>query len=171
MGKARGMMLLAVALVLAACSGASWKKMYRAPSYAPPDRLTIYLSVDPELKEVEGLDEAVYAMLEALQERLAEEGVDAKLESRTGMYLRHPRLELFVREWDPGSRAARYWVGFGAGKAKAVIDCYVVPGADNRPSFSGRLEATLSGGAFGGDSSGASEAAGAKIARTVLDPP
>ncbi len=57
-----------------------------------------------------------------------------------------------VVECNPGSRAARYWVGMGAGKAVAtvVVEVYE-PGKDN-PSLKIYGRDSASAGGFGGDS-------------------
>lgn len=56
-----------------------------------------------------------------------------------------------VREMNPGSRAARYWVGFGAGKSRVELECEVVDAATGEVLL--RLtHARASGiGAAGGD--------------------
>ena len=55
---------------------------------------------------------------------------------------------------NPGSRAARYWVGMGAGKAVGAVACDIYEPGKSKPSM--RLYAwdTASVGGFGGDSFG-----------------
>ena len=62
--------------------------------------------------------------------------------------------ELLVRStvliMDPGSQAARYWVGFGAGKAETRIKGEIVDGSSGRTLARFEDSAETSGGLFGG---------------------
>ncbi|MDC7252791.1 DUF4410 domain-containing protein [Wohlfahrtiimonas chitiniclastica] len=55
---------------------------------------------------------------------------------------------------DEGSRALRYFVGFGAGKARALIEVKIINRKDHQELATLHSEATLSMGAFGGDTKG-----------------
>lgn len=62
------------------------------------------------------------------------------------------RIEGAVVECNPGSRAARYWVGFGAGKAGGAVVCEVYEPGKSRPCIRIYTRDTGSSGAFGGNS-------------------
>ena len=55
-------------------------------------------------------------------------------------------------ECNPGSRAARYWVGFGAGKAAGAVVCEVYEPGKTNPCIRIYTRDTGSMGSFGGDS-------------------
>ena len=62
------------------------------------------------------------------------------------------RIEGAVVECNPGSRAARYVVGFGAGKASGAVVCEVYEPGKSRPSMRIYVRDRGSAGMFGGDS-------------------
>jgi hypothetical protein len=55
-----------------------------------------------------------------------------------------------VSKLDPGSQAARYWVGFGAGHARVEIKCEIVDGGTGEVLASLTQARVSSGGLFGG---------------------
>ena len=63
------------------------------------------------------------------------------------------RVEGAIVECNPGSRAARAWVGMGAGKAGAGVVCEVYEPGASKPVIRIYTRDTASGGAWGGDSS------------------
>jgi hypothetical protein len=62
------------------------------------------------------------------------------------------RMVVAVVECNPGSRAARYWVGMGAGKAAASVVVEVYEPGKSTPSLKIYARDTGSAGMFGGDS-------------------
>jgi len=62
------------------------------------------------------------------------------------------RIEGAVVECNPGSRAARYMVGFGAGKASGAVVCEVYEPNQSKPIIRIYARDRGSSGAFGGDS-------------------
>ncbi len=62
------------------------------------------------------------------------------------------RLVVAVVECNPGSRAARYWVGMGAGRAAATVVVEVYEPGKSTPSLKIYARDTGSAGMFGGDS-------------------
>jgi len=62
------------------------------------------------------------------------------------------RIEGAVVECNPGSRAARYWVGFGAGKAGGAVVCEVYEPDKSQPCIRIYTRDTASAGSFGGNS-------------------
>ena len=61
-------------------------------------------------------------------------------------------IEGAVVECNPGSRGARMWVGFGAGKVGGAVVCEVYEPGKLRPSMRIYLRDTASGGSYGGSS-------------------
>jgi hypothetical protein len=61
-------------------------------------------------------------------------------------------IEGAVVECNPGSRAARYWVGFGAGKAGCGVVCEVYEPGNPNPCIRIYTRDTGSSGGFGGNS-------------------
>lgn len=61
-------------------------------------------------------------------------------------------IEGAVVECNPGSRGARMWVGYGAGKAGGAVVCEVYEPNKSRPSMRLYLRDTSSGGSYGGNS-------------------
>lgn len=74
-------------------------------------------------------------------------------------------VDVLVTELDPGSKAARYWVGFGAGTGK--VSATVTVGAHGSFVVAGKL----SGGWFGGEMDGVMKKlgrdAGVELAKVV----
>ena len=62
------------------------------------------------------------------------------------------RIEGEVVECNPGNRAARYWVGFGAGKSGGGVVCEVYEPNASQPCIRIYTRGTASSGSFGGDS-------------------
>jgi hypothetical protein len=61
-------------------------------------------------------------------------------------------VEGAIVECNPGSRAARYWVGFGAGKAGGGVACEVYEPGASQPCIRIYTRDTASSGSFGGNS-------------------
>ena len=61
-------------------------------------------------------------------------------------------VEGAIVECNPGSRAARYWVGFGAGKSAGGVVCEVYEPGKSQPFIRIYTRDTASSGAFGGNS-------------------
>ena len=61
-------------------------------------------------------------------------------------------IEGAVVECNPGSRGARLWVGFGAGKAAGAVVCEVYEPNKSRPFIRIYVRDTASGGSYGGNS-------------------
>jgi hypothetical protein len=59
-------------------------------------------------------------------------------------------LEGTIIEYEPGSRALRYFVGFGAGKAFATVQLRAIDKSTNEEIFRGNIGAEQSMGVFGG---------------------
>jgi hypothetical protein len=61
-------------------------------------------------------------------------------------------IEGAVVECNPGSRAARAWVGFGAGKAAGGVVCEVYEPGKDQPCIRIYTRDTASSGSYGGNS-------------------
>ena len=61
-------------------------------------------------------------------------------------------IEGSVVECNPGSRAARAWVGFGAGRSAGAVVCEVYEPGESRPCVRIYIRDSASGGTFGGNS-------------------
>jgi hypothetical protein len=61
------------------------------------------------------------------------------------------RIEGAVVECNPGSRAARNFVGFGAGRAAGAVVCEIYEPGASRPCMRIYVRDTASGGTWGGD--------------------
>lgn len=66
--------------------------------------------------------------------------------------------------FDPGSQAARYWVGFGAGEGSIVAEVTFLD-ESGTPVAKGAAWGTVSGGWFGGSLN----SAGRRVAKAVVD--
>jgi hypothetical protein len=65
------------------------------------------------------------------------------------------RLSGLITNYNPGNRATRYIVGYGAGAAEIDSKLSFLDGATEQPVLSEELRAMLAGGFFGGKSEGA----------------
>ena len=62
-----------------------------------------------------------------------------------------------VLSFEEGSRAQRYFIGLGAGKAFATVECVFTEKASGRQVAVATFDGELSGGLFGGSSGGAAD--------------
>ena len=70
---------------------------------------------------------------------------------------------------DEGNRALRYFVGFGAGQAKALIKVNIINNSDQKSLIELDTEATLSIGVFGGDAKGILDNAAIDIVSKLIN--
>jgi len=150
-----------IALVfVAGCAGAEWQKVSVAPAYQVPKQLKVSLVAEASTDTTPA---ALAAMQSALAERLASKGITATFVSAPSG---QPQADLTIAEWDPGSRALRWLVGFGAGKGSVVV-VVKSPSADGRPGVEGIVNGWVKGGFFGGTSEIAATQAGQLIAEAI----
>lgn len=62
------------------------------------------------------------------------------------------QLQSTVLGYEKGSQAARYLIGFGAGKASCVVQCSFINKSTNKQVLKAQFEGELSMGLFGGSS-------------------
>jgi Domain of unknown function (DUF4410) len=144
----------------AGCSGASWQKVSVSPSYQAPKQLRVSL-----VAEASSEDSAIVinAMQSALAAGLASKGITVTFVAAPSG---GPEANVTIAEWDPGSRALRYFVGFGAGQASIVV-VVKSPSADGQPGVEGIARGWINAGFFGGDSEVAATEAGHLIADAI----
>jgi hypothetical protein len=106
------------------------------------------------------------AFVQALQDELANQGVEAFVTVSPQKPPAAPRFDLHVADWDPGSRFARWAIGFGAGQATMLVEVAYV-GEDDRKRNIGELEGWLNGGFLGGESVDAADEAGREVALAI----
>src|SRR5258708_7104152 len=111
----RWLAVLVVGAVLVACSGAEWKGPQVAPGYQPAKQLSVAVVADTS---GEDLKEALEEFESTLHDELKSKGIEASMV--TGVAA-PPGAQLSVTEWKPGSRAARYFAGFGAGEGHITV--------------------------------------------------
>lgn len=150
---AHGLVLSAV-LAAGCAAGASWKEVKVQPGYKAPKELTVVLANNAS--NADGRDEAVEAFKERLVDELADEDIKVTFASAPSGV----GADVTVAEWDPGNRALRMFVGFGAGRATILVTV-------KTPGISGAAEGWVRGGMFGGSSTAAAEEAGALIAEAI----
>lgn len=147
---ARGLVL--GSLLLVGCAGAAWKDVKVEPGYKPPKSLNIVISDEGK---AEGHEEA----LETLKSTLAEELEDSDIKA-TFSNGGDTGADVTVVEWDPGNRALRFFVGFGAGKGTILVKV-------QSPGISGSAEGWVQSGAWGGNAADAAEEAAVLIAEAI----
>jgi len=102
--------------------------------------------------------EVVHAIEESLVNDLGGRGVQAQLvEESSGT----ADLHVTVERVDPGSRAARYMIGYGAGEGDLIVSVTSL-GVD------GMARGWVIGGFMGGDSTNAASAIGHLIGRAIV---
>lgn len=78
-------------------------------------------------------------------------------------------VESQVMLFRPGSRALRYFIGFGAGKGVIGVRCTLVDGGSNEVIGVADVYGSVRGGAWGGPLTTAFNYCGAGIARLILE--
>jgi hypothetical protein len=95
------------------------------------------------------LAKAAEPFVEGLKGEFSAKPVEMQEKAKTGA--RTLVIRAKVVEMDPGSKAARYWAGFGAGAARAQITGEVVDGATGKTLFRFTQERRSGVGMMGGD--------------------
>jgi hypothetical protein len=150
-------------LALAACGGKSFIE-----GQAPTVPLGGFGQVTVELFTIDGLeglpeDKKGKAMgvaaeiTESVRERLA----DRKLFASGGKVL---TIKGRITGFNEGSKALRYFVGFGAGKGEIIVETTFADEAGAKVA-AGSARGTVSGGWFGGSTRDASR----RVARAIVD--
>ena len=103
-------------------------------------------------------------LIEALCDELESEGIATTVVQGQAPA---PGAQIAVVDWDPGSRAARYFIGFGSGRGHMTVSV-TVTAADGSPAITGQVEGWVKGGAFGGSSNTSAEQVGRAIAEAII---
>jgi hypothetical protein len=157
---------LVVSSVLVGCaSGAEWNSAQVASGYQPAKQLSVSVVVSAKADQAESaeLQEAVQEFTTTLKDELKSQGIDASVRSSTAA---PPAAQLDVVEWEPGSRAARYFVGFGAGEGHILIAVHVTR-ADGGSALQGQVRGYVKGGWWGGSPLAAPREAAKTIASAI----
>jgi hypothetical protein len=151
---------MAVAAGVSGCAGASWQKVQVSKSYQAPKQLKVALVTEAS---GENTAVAVQAMQAALADGLASKGIHATfIAAPTG----ESEANVTIAEWDPGSRALRYLIGFGAGTGSIIVRVKS-PSAVGQGKLEGSAKGWVKGGFFGGSSDIAATEAGKLIAEAI----
>lgn len=153
--------ILIATLCLSACTGATWQKSRVEPGYAAPPRVGVVLSLTTGGAN---LDEAVKVLQASLLEELKVGGIDAVVVHGEAAA---PNVHITIVQWDPGSRAARYFIGYGSGEGAMTGEVAVVLATGRAPALEGEVRGWVRGGFFGGSSMNSAEQAGKAIARAI----
>ena len=134
--------------------------MHVAPGYQPPGLVTV--AVVGQASGAES-NEALEVLQSAIGDELFDHGIKANfIPAPNGP----PRVDVTVVEWDPGSKALRWLVGFGAGQGEIMV---VVRSQSRNggPGVEGTAHGWVNGGWFGGNASDAAAEAGHLIGETI----
>lgn len=74
-------------------------------------------------------------------------------------------VEGLLLSYEKGSRAKRYWIGFGSGKAYCTVQCTFIDKRTNKEILKANFEGELMGGIFGGDSEESAEG----VVKAIID--
>ncbi|GEM_PF-2202775 len=145
--------------VLILAFAAAFLAMGCAPSYvlkAPPTTDTksfknvevtkVEVGVTESELEPETALELRTAIIEQVQEKKIYENVAIVLEAEDSILQIQPTIAIF----DKGSRTARYFIGFGAGKARYEVFCKFINKNTQKVIAEGTFKAEIKGGLFGG---------------------
>ncbi len=165
----RSLLLLAAAAVSSACASSSVQS--RNLTSAPPAGSKVVVGkielADDVAKSISAaradkVEANSDAWLQVMRTSLEGALHDGGVSNGTGGEL---RIDVRINELDPGSKAARYWVGFGAGTGK--VSATVTVGTHGTFTVAGKL----SGGWFGGEMDSVMKKlgkdAGVEVARVV----
>lgn len=154
-------LLFVTAVLLVGCGGAQFTKARVDPTYRPPREISLQVVSNAK---GEGLPEAQEKLAKELQAQLAARGITAKVVPAISG---EPSVNVTVAKWDAGSRALRYFVGFGAGKAEMNLVVQVSPEADSPPKAEAEMSGWINSGAWGGDATNAGKELGKKLADAI----
>jgi uncharacterized protein DUF4410 len=158
---ARWFVVLGFSALMAGCAGAEWQQVTVAPNYQAPKQLKVALVSASGAQNSEG---AMQALQAAMADTLSSKGINATfVPAPSGP----PDGNMSVAEWNQGSRALRWLIGFGAGEGTIVVSVKS-PSADGQPGVDGTARGWVRGGFFGGSSYEAAKEAGVLIAKAII---
>jgi hypothetical protein len=145
---------------LVACNGVEWKNPQVAAGYQPGNQLNVAIVATTKGEE---LREALDEFTTTLRDELKSNGIDVRFVQGAAV---PPAAQLNVTSWDSGSRAVRYFIGFGSGQAHITVVVNVTR-ADGAPALRGQVRGYVKGGIFGGSSMIAPREAATAIAQAI----
>lgn len=80
---------------------------------------------------------------------------------------RRARVTGTISKYSKGNRAARYLIGFGAGRTKLVADVKVIDAETGTLLFEQKVDGHVYGGLFGGETDGAKSNLASEIIKTM----
>jgi len=102
--------VLGFSALLAGCAGAEWQQVTVSPTYQPPKQVKVALASQ---SPTQNSDQAMQALQEAMADTFASKGITATFVAPPAG---PPDASMSVAEWNQGSRALRWLIGFGAGE-------------------------------------------------------
>ena len=158
---ARWCVVLGFSALMAGCAGAEWQQVTVSPTYQPPKQLKVALALQSNTENSAG---AMQALQTAMADTFADKGIAATFVAPPSG---PPDGSMSVAEWNQGSRALRWVVGFGAGEGTIVVSVKS-PSADGQPGVDGTARGWVRSGWFGGSSYEAATQAGHLIAKAII---
>lgn len=158
---ARWCVVLGFSALVMGCAGAEWQQVTVSPTYQAPKQVKVALATQAATQNSDGATQALQA---AMAETFASKGITATFVAPP---VGPPDGSMSVAEWNQGSRALRWLVGFGAGEGTIVVSVKS-PSADGQPGLDGTARGWVRGGFFGGSSYDAATEAGHLIAKAII---
>ena len=158
---ARWCQVLGFSALVAGCAGAEWQQVTVSPTYQPPKQVKVALASQ---SPTQNSDQAMQALQEAMADTFASKGITATFVAPPAGA---PDASMSVAEWNQGSRALRWLIGFGAGEGTIVVTVKS-PSADGQPGIDGTARGWIRSGWFGGSSLTAAQEAGHLIAKAII---
>jgi len=158
---ARWWVVLSVSALVAGCAGAEWQQVTVSPTYQAPKQMKVALATQSTTENSAG---AMQALQEAMAETFASKGINATFVAAPSG---PPDGDMSVAEWNQGSRALRWLIGFGAGEGTILVKVKS-PSADGQPGVDGVARGWVRSGWFGGSSYEAASEAGHLIAKAII---
>jgi hypothetical protein len=153
--------VLGFSALVAGCAGAEWQQVTVSPTYQAPKQLKVALVMQSAAQNADG---AMQALQAAMADTFSSKGINATFVAAPGG---PPDGNMSVAEWNQGSRALRWLIGFGAGEGTIVVSVKS-PSADGQPGVDGTARGWVRGGFFGGSSYDAATQAGHLIAKAII---
>ena len=152
---------LGVSALLAGCAGAEWQQVTVAPNYQAPKQVKVAIISQSTSENSAGALEALQA---AMADTLSGKGIQATFVAPPAG---PPDGDVSVAEWNQGSRALRWLIGFGAGEGTIIVKVKS-PSADGQAGIDGTARGWIRSGFFGGSSYTAATEAGHLIAKAII---
>ncbi len=164
--KLQGLLCIAAALVVVAPSVVTQTNKNQKASYQNlvVARFDVKDGIDIPAEYLNGLTEEIVAQLQSTKKfkQVIREG-----EASTDASVSTIRLTGTVTEFKAGSRAKRYFIGFGAGRTKIVTHVRFIDQGTGEILFEDDVDGKVIIGIFGGDSKGAMHGLAKEVAKVT----